>query len=174
MPVPVDAKGILYMVAENEFGLKRDTIENRLKLQKTIYLLEAYGMQLGYGFSWYKYGPYSQDLVRDAYTVLRSEKKKYDKATSSWCFSETTRKKIDQFKQICKDFLGDLRQLELVASVDFVFNTWYSDEADTEKIVDNFKKHKKQLYGGVSIEDRQIKEAFEFSKELRGCANTTA
>ena len=168
----VDAKGILHMIAK-QFALKRDTITDRLKLQKTIYLLEAYGMQLGYGFSWYKYGPYYQDLVRDAYTVLRSEKKDYERATSSWCFSDETKEKIESFKNFFKDILDDLHKLELVASVDFVCTTWSSDEATKDKIVGIFKKHKTNYHDGVPIEDPEIKRAFNILEKLRGHATAT-
>jgi len=167
----VDAKGILYMIAENEFSLKRDTISDRLKLQKTIYLLEAAGMQLGYGFSWYKFGPYSQDLVRDAYTVLQSEKEKYKKATRSWRFSKTTIEKIEKFKEICANILDDLRQLELVASVDFVCSTWYPEKAADDTIVEIFKRHKDKFFDKTPIENPQIENAFGIFKQLREQAN---
>jgi len=167
----VDAKGILYMIAKR-FDLKRDSIEDRLKLQKTIYLLEAYGMQLGYGFSWYKYGPYSQDLVRDAYTVLRSEKNVYENATSSWRFSETTEGKIGEFKNNYASVLDDLQQLELVASVDFVCSTWQPDFKNEDDFVGIFKNHKTEYLDKTKIDDDEIKKAFVISKELRRAGNT--
>lgn len=47
-----------------------DGFRDRLKLQKTVYLLQAFGIYLGYGFNWYLYGPYSPALARDAYEVI--------------------------------------------------------------------------------------------------------
>lgn len=46
-----------------------DTFEKRLKMQKMVYLLEILGEDVGYGFNWYKRGPYSPDLTRDAYEL---------------------------------------------------------------------------------------------------------
>jgi len=161
----VDAKAILCMVAKR-FGLKRDTTEDRLRLQKTIYLLQANGLQLGYGFGWYKYGPYSQDLVSDAYVVLRAEKYKYEKETRSWKFSKNSLERFKQFESICGDVLNDAAQLELVASVDFVRQTWYP-EATEEKLVKGFKQRKKQLFRETPITDEMICEAVRMCKQLR-------
>lgn len=43
-------------------------LDNRIKLQKAVYLLENIGVHVGdYSFSWNTYGPYSLELDRDAY-----------------------------------------------------------------------------------------------------------
>lgn len=42
-------------------------LDNRIKLQKAVYLLENMGLHVGdYSFSWNKYGPYSLALDSDA------------------------------------------------------------------------------------------------------------
>ena len=161
----VDAKAILYMVAK-EFGLTRNTTQDRLKLQKTIYLLQANGLQLGYGFSWYKYGPYSQDLVQDAYEVLRAERDKYERETGSWKFSENSLARFEEFKKICTGILDSARQLELVASVDFVKQTWHP-EATGQALINAFKKRKRQLFDGTLITDVMIRKEAGICKKLR-------
>lgn len=45
------------------------TFSNRLRLQKIIYLLQAHGIDLGYTFAWYLYGPYSTELTRQAFNI---------------------------------------------------------------------------------------------------------
>lgn len=45
------------------------TFGGRLVLQKTIYLLQSYGLNLGYNFSWYIHGPYSPQLTKDAFRL---------------------------------------------------------------------------------------------------------
>lgn len=162
----VDAKGILYLLATKWFNLKRDDIEARLKLQKTVYLLEAFGLQLGYGFNWYKYGPYSQDLVHDAYEVLYSERNEYENRTKSWRFSEDSEKRFDKFKDICADILDDPDALELVASVDFVNTVWYPDAAGDE-FASVFMDKKKKLFSGTPVSKKRILDALVLSKKLR-------
>ena len=161
----VDTRTILYKVAKM-FGLKRGTTEERLKLQKTIYLLQAYGLRLGYGFSWYRYGPYSQDLVYDAYTVLFSEKDKYSEDSRSWQFSENTLTRFDRFRRICGNVLSDPKRLELAASVDFVRKTWHQG-ATRPKMPRVFKTYKQRYFNNDPIQDSEINEAFDLIVRLK-------
>lgn len=46
------------------------TIEDRILLQKKIYLAQDIGLPLGYGYSWYIHGPYSTDLTAVAYQII--------------------------------------------------------------------------------------------------------
>ena len=162
----IDNRTILYKVAK-EFGLKRDSTEERLKLQKTIYLLQAFGLKLGYGFSWYRYGPYSQDLVYDAYTVLGSEKDDYEQAVSTWRFSESCRQKFGRFRDICRDILQSAEQLELVASVNFLRDTWYPN-ADRSQMPGLLRTHKARFFNGQPLsDDEMIRRAFDICVRLR-------
>lgn len=46
--------------------------EHRMKMQKAVYLLQDMGVPVGhYGFRWYHYGPYSQDLQDDMFEADR-------------------------------------------------------------------------------------------------------
>lgn len=45
------------------------TFKNRLKLQKLIYLIQANGINLGFGYNFYLYGPYSTDLARAGFQI---------------------------------------------------------------------------------------------------------
>lgn len=160
----IDERAILYMVAK-EFGLKRDSFEERLKLQKIIYLLQDSGMQLGYGFGWYKYGPYSQDLVSDAYTVLRSRRSEYESAKSDgkWDFNAETKAKFKAFNETFGT--NSLEELEMLTSVRFVKKMWFSDIGKNE-FVTKFKQYKTRLYNKQSVDDEKIKKAFDFWEKL--------
>ena len=47
----------------------------RLKMQKGIYLLQEMGVPVGdYRFSWYKHGPYSQELLDDMHNMSLSNR----------------------------------------------------------------------------------------------------
>lgn len=46
---------------------------HRMKMQKGVYLLQEMGVPVGeYGFTWYKYGPYSQSLDEDMQRLASS------------------------------------------------------------------------------------------------------
>jgi uncharacterized protein YwgA len=49
------------------------TFENRIKLQKLVYILKSLGVDFGYDFTWYIYGPYSSDLTHDGYLFTRNK-----------------------------------------------------------------------------------------------------
>jgi len=47
-----------------------ETINDRILLQKKIFLAQDIGLPLGYGYSWYTHGPYSTDLTAVAYQII--------------------------------------------------------------------------------------------------------
>lgn len=46
-----------------------DTVEDRKRMQKAVYLGQLSGIDLGYRFGWYIMGPYSTGLTRDYYAL---------------------------------------------------------------------------------------------------------
>ena len=159
----VTAKGILYKIADI-FNLKRDTIADRLKLQKTIYLLQEFGLNLGYGFGWYKYGPYSSDLVKDAYAVLYAEKDRYKQETANWKFSKESKERFEEFKERLSHILNDPEKLELLASVHFV-REW-NPQINEDNVTNQFQQYKQCYFDKKRIRPEDIKEAFDISKQL--------
>lgn len=58
-------KEIYYEIYEEKFNY--EDLKDRIKMQKSIYILENMGISVGdYSFSWNKYGPYSLQLDSDA------------------------------------------------------------------------------------------------------------
>ena len=58
---------VLKQIGGYEFSM--DTPNDRLKLQKLIYLLQAHGVYLGYDFSWYLRGPYCSLLAHSGFDL---------------------------------------------------------------------------------------------------------
>lgn len=50
-------------------GLDMGTFKGRLTLQKTVYLLQSFGVDLGYRFRWYLHGAYCTKLARDGFAI---------------------------------------------------------------------------------------------------------
>jgi uncharacterized protein YwgA len=46
-----------------------ETVDDRKRVQKAVYLGQLSGVDLGYRFGWYLMGPYSPSLTRDYYTL---------------------------------------------------------------------------------------------------------
>lgn len=49
------------------------SFENRIKLQKLIYILQSEGIDFGYEFTWYIRGPYSSLLADDGYAFSKNK-----------------------------------------------------------------------------------------------------
>lgn len=45
------------------------TLNDRIRVQKAIYLAQAAGADLGYDYNWYLHGPYSPELANDYYKL---------------------------------------------------------------------------------------------------------
>ena len=86
-----------------------DEFNDRLKNQKIIYLLQEYGLKLGYTYSWYLYGPYCKEVTKDTYGEAE------ESATSD--LSDSEKIKIRAFKNKFGDNLDDPEWLEVAASL---------------------------------------------------------
>lgn len=87
--------------------------QDRLRLQKTVYLLQAFGIYLGYNFNWYLYGPYSPGLTRDAFEVVPV----LDRFSALRFADEETEKRFNLFVNFLGDKKDDPQWLELVGSL---------------------------------------------------------
>ena len=48
------------------------SVDDRMRIQKAIYLSQEFGIPLGYNYSWYVKGPYSPGLTQDYYGMNAS------------------------------------------------------------------------------------------------------
>lgn len=92
------------------------TFRDRLVLQKTVYLLQAFGIYLGYRFTWYLHGPYSTQLTRDAFGLQPDWS-----ANSPVHFTnEASEHRFRQFLQFVEPNQADGLWLETIASAHFL------------------------------------------------------
>lgn len=92
----------------------------RMKMQKCVYLLEQLGLNIGdYDFSWYKHGPYSQQLQNDMYEENSKEE-------SILYYSELAQNILKQMQKMVKiagrDGFGYTEEqwMECLASVHYL------------------------------------------------------
>ena len=100
--------------------LKIVSFDDRLILQKTIYLAWAARIDLGYGYSWYLRGPYSSDLTRDAFSLVAADIS--DDDLSAWQLDPKSQRRLSKLRPIFDEFRGKrrARRLELLASVHYL------------------------------------------------------
>ncbi len=121
----LDALGVRASVA---------TFDERLTIQKAIYLAQAAGGDLGYYFRWYLRGPYSPELSNDAFAIA-AELKEFDES-ERWVLDEEVRKRLAPVKELIsvEQAPEQPRWLELLASVHFLVDRRQVRRADTAQV----------------------------------------
>ena len=66
----------------NILGESEEHFNNRLKIQKYVYLVKYYGLDMSYDYNTYLHGPYSQQLAWDYYSLAKNPGK-YDNAMNA-------------------------------------------------------------------------------------------
>ncbi len=127
-------------------NIGRNDFETRLIIQKIVYLAQESGIQLGYRFKWYAYGPYSRKLALDIGKILQvrigecQATMGYDLATMKQLLSELKEKSIVSGKSLSY-------WLELVSSLHMLRYNTYPRAVD---VVDELLKLKKSKF---SVDD---------------------
>lgn len=135
------------------FGdLKIGDFASRKILQKKIYLLQLMGMDLGYRYNWYLYGPYCPALANDTFT-LRDEIK-YDDEFNNYELNPKTNSKIDKLNTITippdTPETSEPEWLELVASLHYLKHIAYwsgKDNPEFEVVFQKLEESKPHLAG---------------------------
>jgi uncharacterized protein YwgA len=136
------------------------SFENRLILQKAVYLCQAAGVNLGYYYQWYLYGPYSPSLTRDAYTVAEAVGQEMDDSVG-WKLDQSSTRRLKIVKiLIPEDEKTEIkRQLELLASVHFLVNRQQVSGGNAKEITETLHRFKKDF------REEEVKTALETLKE---------
>lgn len=100
----------------DNFGVA--SFKERLILQKTVYLLQASGIFLGYSFNWYLHGPYSPTLAREGFDLSAV----YDDL-KAYKFSDPNHElAFRQFRELLGPHKDEADWLEAAASIHFLRN----------------------------------------------------
>lgn len=133
---------VLKSIPNSDFGMK--TFEGRLRLQKIIYMVEAFGVYLGYDFSWYLRGPYCTRLARAGFELEQIMDCIPNDATAQFMRKEA-KEKFDRcvaFIRSVMDGPGDLDRIEIAASIHLLAkNASLSKEEIFERVVSKMSKH---------------------------------
>lgn len=65
----MDAYALAGLIKRIYPSFSMDSFDNRLKLQKIVFLMRSAGIDIGYSYSLYLRGPYSPGLTRDAFII---------------------------------------------------------------------------------------------------------
>lgn len=95
-----------------------DNFNNRLIYQKVIYLMQNFGLSLGYGYSWYVKGPYSPDLAKTLFNITPT----VFAESGGFVYKDNEKiiEKIATFKNILEGEFHNYLFLEILASIVFI------------------------------------------------------
>ena len=119
------------------YKFSMDDFDDRLKLQKLIYILQSFGVYLGYDYSYYLRGPYCSNLAQTGYEVNIV----YDDFVSvneELFKDEEMEKKYKKSVKFIKE-LGDMKRWEIAASLHLLNNGLKLDRDECIKRVVNKK-----------------------------------
>jgi len=120
-----------------------NAFDERLTIQKAIYLAQAAGFDLGYYFRWYLRGPYSPELSNDAFAIA-AELREFDES-DGWVLDDEVGKGLAPVKELISAKLARERPrwLELLASVHFLVDRRQvrtGDTAHVRQVLGRFNK----------------------------------
>ena len=104
-----------------EFGFSMDTFDDRLRLQKFIYLLQAHGIYLGYDYSWYLRGPYCSSLATDGFILddIYTDMVRESGTDKTAFANRFTQKRFERFVKFVSGHETETQFLEAAASLHY-------------------------------------------------------
>ena len=121
--------------------------DDRLILQKAIYLAQAAGVNFGYHYRWYLRGPYCPAVADDGFAVSREIKSGYDDS-QRWKLDEISSGKLEGIRKLIGTRVATqelAKKLELLASVHFLVDKKQVSRPDSELITKKLKCFNKQF-----------------------------
>lgn len=111
-----------------------DDFEHRLRTQKFVYLLQTFGIYLGYDYSWYLRGPYCTSLATVGYALSKIYGDvHYDKGLVF--ANPDVQEHFEQFKKFVRGRENDNDFLEIAASLHMLKKTSGMDRGGIVKKV---------------------------------------
>ena len=99
----------------------------RLVLQKTVYLLKSFGIDLGYVYHWYLHGVYNPTLTRTGFELHDNDALKA--LPDEMVFADDyTQKKYDLFLKFIHNKKHDPDKLEIASSICYLYDAKFSKE----------------------------------------------
>lgn len=127
-------------------NFKINSFQDRLIMQKSVYLAQAAGVNLGYYYHWYLYGPYSPSLTRDEYSIAMDISADMDES-KGWKLDNISSQRLERIRGIFAGLKGDklAKKLELLASVHFLIDRKQVSRVDTKRITTTLERFNKNF-----------------------------
>ena len=129
----MDARLITLKLFLDQLGIPTDieTVDDRKRVQKAVYLGQLTGVDLSYRFGWYLMGPYSPTLTKDYYSLaetISSGDKSYQSHQLQSSVQEQLRRALPLMQVPQEVALTTEQWLELLASYQYLRKVSKQDE----------------------------------------------
>ena len=144
----MDRQQIGVKLTTNGLGLdfKIKYFQDRLIMQKSVYLAQTAGVNLGCYYHWYLYGPYSPSLTRDEYAIAMDISADMDES-EGWKLDDKSLQRLENIQSIFAEPDRDklAKKLELLASVHFLIDRRQVSGVDTSRITATLERFNKDF-----------------------------
>ena len=145
---------ILLKLVLDETGLgdlELKTFDERLELQKKIYLLQLTGLDMRYRYNWYLYGPYCPELTKETF-LLKEELDSGNEDFEGFRLGKGASELINRAREIYEVPEGlnvrDQDWLELLASIHYLKHiAWPTKNRGKSEIFERLLKAKPRFEG---------------------------
>jgi len=124
-----------------------ENFNDRLRLQKLVFLARKMGFNAGYSFDWYLRGPYSPSLTR----MLFSANDQDQLIVDDYTLNVAERAVVERLTEFLHDDVESHRVLELLASVWYYIRRRVYSEDERQELLDEINQKKPQ-YSRTEIE----------------------
>lgn len=130
--------GLVKRVGNFRAGSYANDIEERKQFQKTVYLMQAFGISLGYKFRWYIHGPYSSALADVGYEIS----KHYNQISKLYFSEPEVSELFEQYLGFMGDIKDDMEALEIAASLHYL---WVRNQGKQRDLIIEWLQSEKDL-----------------------------
>lgn len=148
---------IAAVLALRELGIepRLDVFKDRLVVQKSVYLAQAAGVDLGYFYGWYLRGPYCSPLARDMFAAVE-DPQGLDEVVERFELDSQSKQRLSKLKRLIVPDSPDLaRTLELLASVHFLIRRGQVREGTAAALRERLRVF------GKDFEEAEVKQAVD-------------
>jgi uncharacterized protein YwgA len=133
-----------------------ETFSDRKLMQKLVYLIRKFGIDLRFHYNWYLHGPYSPDLARTLFEIVNAG------PTASDRLNDHELAKIQNLKSFLEEDIHSSDKLELIVSIDYLRERARRVGASDNDVLRVLKKQKPYFT------EREIQEGWQKAVELDG------
>lgn len=148
-----DKTALRLVAALRELGIQPsiETFAQRKTIQKLVYFLEVFGVNLNFRFGWYLHGPYSSSVTH----VLYDNSETLKMAPDSSALNADERGKIAELRSFLGDDILSPDLLELLVSIHFLLSTIKGSDYTEKDAMDTLRKLK------PSFSEKQVQSAYQ-------------